>query len=40
MGNAREEVKKVADYVTADVDDGGIKKAIGHFICQDNICEK
>lgn len=40
IGNARDEVKKVADYVTADVDDGGIKKAIGHFICQDGICEK
>ena len=31
MGNADEEVKAVADYVTADVDDDGIEKALKHF---------
>lgn len=31
MGNADEEVKAVADYVTADIDDDGIEKALRHF---------
>lgn len=31
MGNAEEEVKALADYVTADVDDDGIEKALKHF---------
>lgn len=31
MGNANDDVKAVADYVTADVDDDGIAKALRHF---------
>lgn len=31
MGNAVEEAKKAADYVTADIDDDGIEKALKHF---------
>ena len=31
MGNARDEVKECADYVTASVDDDGIVKALRHF---------
>lgn len=31
MGNAQECVKKTADYVTADVDEGGISLALQHF---------
>lgn len=31
MGNAEEEVKAVADYVTADIDDDGILKALQHL---------
>lgn len=31
MGNALEEVKKHADFVTADVDDNGIWKGLKHF---------
>lgn len=31
MGNAREETKKVADYITDDVDNDGILKALEHF---------
>lgn len=31
MGNAEESVKAVADYVTADIDDDGIEKALKHF---------
>lgn len=31
MGNAEEKVKAVADYVTADIDDDGIEKALQHF---------
>ena len=31
MGNAEEEVKKAADFVTADIDDDGIEKALKHF---------
>jgi Cof subfamily protein (haloacid dehalogenase superfamily) len=31
MGNAVEEAKKVADYVTADIDDDGIEKALKHL---------
>ena len=31
MGNAEEPVKAVADFVTADIDDDGIEKALQHF---------
>lgn len=31
MGNAWENVKACADYVTADIDDNGIEKALKHF---------
>ncbi len=31
MGNANEEVKAVADYVTTSVDDDGVSKALAHF---------
>ena len=31
MGNSDDAVKKSADYVTADVDDGGGEKALRHF---------
>lgn len=31
MGNAEEQVKAVADYVTADIDDDGVVKALNHF---------
>ena len=31
MGNAEACVKQVADYVTADIDDDGIEKALKHF---------
>lgn len=31
MGNAVEEAKKAADYVTADIDEDGIAKALTHF---------
>ena len=31
MGNAQEKVKDVADYVTADVDDDGIEKALRFY---------
>ncbi len=31
MGNGSEEVKAVADFVTADIDDDGIEKALKHF---------
>ena len=31
MGNAGQQVKQVADYVTADIDDDGIEKALKHF---------
>lgn len=31
MGNAEEEVKQIADYVTADIDEDGIEKALKHF---------
>lgn len=31
MGNAEEEVKAIADYVTSDVDEDGIEKALKHF---------
>ena len=31
MGNAQERVKAIADYVTADVDDDGIEKALRFF---------
>ncbi|WP_321332975.1 Cof-type HAD-IIB family hydrolase [uncultured Bacteroides sp.] len=31
MGNASEEVKEAADYITDSVDDNGIQKALKHF---------
>jgi hydroxymethylpyrimidine pyrophosphatase-like HAD family hydrolase len=31
MGNAQERVKDIADYVTADVDDDGIEKALRYW---------
>ncbi len=31
MGNSYESVKQIADYVTADADDGGIVKALKHL---------
>lgn len=31
MGNAKEEIKQVANYVTASVDEDGIAKALKHF---------
>lgn len=31
MGNAEDEVKAVADYVTTDIDDDGILRALKHF---------
>ena len=31
MGNAEDDVKQVADYVTASVDEDGIEKALRHF---------
>lgn len=32
MGNANEEVKKAADYVTADCNDSGVAAAMKHFL--------
>lgn len=32
MGNANESLKAVADYVTASVDEEGIRKALEHFV--------
>ena len=31
MGNAQDDVKASADYVTASVDEDGIRKALQHF---------
>ena len=31
MGNACDALKRDADYVTADIDDDGIEKALIHF---------
>jgi hydroxymethylpyrimidine pyrophosphatase-like HAD family hydrolase len=31
MGQASDEVKDAADYVTASVDEGGIQKALQHL---------
>ncbi len=31
MGNAAQELKELAEYVTTDVDEGGIRKALEHF---------
>ena len=31
MGNAEDEVKVCADYVTDDIDKGGIRKALQHW---------
>lgn len=36
MGNAKEDVKAVADYVTYSVDDDGLAKALKHFGVIDN----
>lgn len=36
MGNAKEDVKAVADYVTSSVDDDGIANALKHFGVIDN----
>jgi hydroxymethylpyrimidine pyrophosphatase-like HAD family hydrolase len=32
MGNARDELKKRADYVTLDVDHHGVAAAVGKFL--------
>lgn len=32
MGNADEKLKAAADYITADANDGGIAKALAHYI--------
>lgn len=32
MGNAYDDVKQAADYITADCNDGGVAKAIKHFL--------
>ena len=37
MGNATESLKKEADYVTADIDDDGVAKALLHFGLIDEI---
>jgi hydroxymethylpyrimidine pyrophosphatase-like HAD family hydrolase len=31
LGNAGDQVKMSADYVTADIDDDGVWKALQHF---------
>ena len=31
MGNASDQVKEIADYVTDTVDDDGVLKALKHF---------
>ena len=31
MGNAAEEVRRAADYVTASIDDDGVALALRHF---------
>ena len=31
MGNAHEDLKKVADYITEDIDDNGVELALKHF---------
>ena len=31
MGNASDDVKLAADYVTADVDDDGVRRALEHY---------
>lgn len=31
LGNAEKQVKEIADYVTADIDDNGVEKALLHF---------
>ena len=31
LGNAKDALKEIADYVTADIDDDGIEKALKHF---------
>lgn len=31
MGNAKDDVKQMADYITASVDEDGIAKALKHF---------
>jgi hydroxymethylpyrimidine pyrophosphatase-like HAD family hydrolase len=37
MGNANDAVKAAASYVTADIDDGGVVKALAHFGILDDI---
>lgn len=32
MGNAKDEVKAIADYVTTDCDESGVAKALQHFL--------
>ena len=31
MGNANKEVKEIADYITDDVDNDGVYKALKHY---------
>ena len=31
MGNANDDVKETADYITTSVDEDGIQKALKHF---------
>ena len=31
LGNAEEQVKTIADYVTDDIDEDGLAKALKHF---------
>lgn len=39
MGNGKTEVKQTADYVTADLNDGGICKALRHFNLIDSLSD-
>ncbi len=32
MGNANQDLKEIADYITSSVDDNGIYNALKHFI--------
>ena len=31
MGNGNDDIKKIADYITTDINDDGIEKALQHF---------
>ena len=31
MGNGNDDIKKIADYITSDINDNGIEKALQHF---------